>query len=136
MPKQLFACLWASLITLVMSVAFASANPVGSYDVEGKNPNKSNYTGKVQVTRTGDTYSVRWRVGNTTFRGTGLGARVIDGRFNIGPARANDSMIAVGYASGRNYGIAFFFRRQANEWEGIWAFGGAKTIGRENWFPQ
>lgn len=115
----------------------ASASPIGNYDVEGRNPGSaSKYDGSVTVRRTGDTYSVRWRVGRTNYIGTGLGASLKNGKFFIGPASADDTMIAVGYASGRSFGMAFFIKRKNDQWQGIWTYGGSRKIGRESWFPR
>ena len=104
------ALLW-SVVT-----AFA-ADPVGSYDVQGSNPDGSKYTGTVTVTRTGDTYRVTWRVGDTRYDGTGIG---------------NKEFLAVSYRSGDESGLALYGADGGN-WKGIWTYAGGSKIGAELW---
>jgi hypothetical protein len=46
-------------------------SPEGVYDVAGRNPNGSRYSGRVNITRLGDRYRFDWRVGSSTYQGTG-----------------------------------------------------------------
>ncbi|MEO8668910.1 MAG: hypothetical protein ABI399_10360, partial [Bauldia sp.] len=45
--------------------------PGGNYAVAGRNPDGSAYDGTVAIGRKGPTYRVNWRVGASTYRGTG-----------------------------------------------------------------
>jgi hypothetical protein len=112
---------------------FALAEPTGDYQVQGKNPDGKPYTGVVQVTRTGETYSVKWNVGGTEFIGTGLGAKFIGDRFQMGPASPDDTAISVGYISGNSFGMAMYFQQPDGTWQGIWTYGGSDKASLENW---
>jgi hypothetical protein len=109
------------------------ADPVGSYTAQGVNSDGSKYEGKVSVTRTGETYSVTWKVGDGEFVGTGLGAKFVGDRFQMGPASADDTAISVGYISGKTFGMAMFFQQPDGVWQGIWTFGGSDKAAYENW---
>jgi hypothetical protein len=45
--------------------------PSGRYNVSGRNPNGSSYTGTVSISRRGERFELEWRVGSTSYRGTG-----------------------------------------------------------------
>jgi hypothetical protein len=45
--------------------------PGGRYTVSGRNPNGSSYTGTVSISRRGERFELEWRVGSTSYRGTG-----------------------------------------------------------------
>lgn len=45
--------------------------PGGRYRVAGRNPNGSRYTGTVTIARDSGRYRLDWRVGSSTYRGTG-----------------------------------------------------------------
>jgi hypothetical protein len=47
------------------------AEPGGSYRVTGRNPDGSSYDGKVTIARLGSVFRVEWRVGSSSYRGTG-----------------------------------------------------------------
>lgn len=107
----------AAALALSALTAFA-AEPVGRYRVEGSNPGStSRYSGTVHVEKTGDTYRVVWVVGHTRYIGTGIG---------------NDEFIAVSYRSGRDTGLALY-RAEGDNWQGVWAYAGSRTIGTEVW---
>ena len=60
-----------------------SANPVGTYNVAGQNPEDgSKYTG----TRFGQVYNVFWNVAGEEFSGTGIGAAMVNGEMIFGTA--------------------------------------------------
>ncbi len=44
----------------------------------------ASYRGKVKISRTGDTYSVFWTIDGQEFYGTGLGAKFVGDRFEMG----------------------------------------------------
>lgn len=112
----------AFVIATALAVATVSAwaaSPEGTWTVIGTNPDgTSSYTGKVTVTRKGQTYEVTWTIGNDIQRGTGV---IVDGRFGV----AYD---AAGKAS-----IALYTEKSANEWSGLWALGGDTRSGTETW---
>ena len=43
----------------------------GSYKVEGRNADGSGYDGTVTITKHGKVYQLSWKVGNTSYRGSG-----------------------------------------------------------------
>ena len=129
----------ALLLAAVVALAgpAALADPIGTYRVVGTNPDSGGeYRGTVTVTRTGETYSVVWQIGNTRFVGTGLGAVIRNGGFFIGPAESSDSALAIGYASGNSFGMAMYFEREDGRWEGVWTYGGSDKVATEVWYPR
>lgn len=124
------ACLAAAF--LLQPAAFA--DPVGTYSVEGTNPdNGSTYSGTVEVTRTGETYQVVWDIAGQRFVGTGLGALIRDDSFLVGAAESDDTAISVGYKSGDGFGMAMYFEQDDGTWDGIWTYGGSDRVARETW---
>ncbi len=110
--------LCAALALVLSAAAALAADPVGSYRVEGTNPGgASQYIGRVQVERTGETYRVVWVVGHTRYVGTGIG---------------NKEFLAVSYRSGRDSGLALYSADGGN-WKGVWAYAGARKMGAEIW---
>ena len=115
----------------------ALADPAGTYDLTGLDPQSGNtYKGTVTVTRTDDTYSVVWKIGNDTISGIGTGIRLTDGRAVLGPADADDVGLSVSYESGGQHGTATYFEQPDGAWHGIWAFIGWKRISTEDWVPR
>lgn len=108
-------------LSCLATAAFA-ADPVGTYNVEGKNPSGSTYEGTVTVKRTGDTYSVEWEVGSTHYTGTAIG---------------NKDFLGVTYQSGDDdhTGVALYGEDGGN-WRGVWTYAGGKSIGAEVWKRQ
>ena len=123
----------AASCLLFASSTLAFADPTGTYNVQGKNADGGQYTGKVSVARTGETYSVTWEVGGTKFIGTGLGAKFVGDRFQMGPASPDDTAISVGYVSGKSFGMAMYFQQPDGRWQGIWTYGGSDKAGYEDW---
>lgn len=109
--------LTAAALLLSAAAAFA-ADPVGSYSIQGTNPDGTGkYSGTVSVAKTGETYRVVWVVGSTRYVGTGIG---------------NKDFIAVSYKSGNDSGLALYGANGGN-WAGVWAYSGAREIGTEIW---
>ena len=108
-----------AVLSCFATAAFA-ADPVGTYNVEGKNPSGSTYEGTATVTKTGETYKVEWEIGNTSYKGTAIG---------------NKDFIAVTYQSDNGTGLALYGEDGGN-WEGVWAHAGATSVGTEVWKRQ
>jgi hypothetical protein len=126
--------LTASCLLFLASSGAAFADPTGVYKVEGKNADGSPYNGTVRVERTGETYAVTWNVGGTEFIGTGLGAKFVGDRFQMGPASPDDTAISVGYVSGKSsFGMAMYFQQPDGRWQGIWTYGGSNKASYEDW---
>jgi hypothetical protein len=106
----------AAVFCLVVTPAVA--DPTGSYDITGTNPNGgSGYSGSVTVERTGQTYRVVWVVGSERYEGTAIG----DSRF-----------LAVSYRSANQSGLALYGAK-GDEWDGVWTYSGSRQIGTEHW---
>jgi len=123
----------AGTIVLAM-VATALAGPEGTYSVTGTNPGRSGtYKGMVTVKRVGETYEIVWNIAGTRFTGSGLGAAPVKGGSVMGPADSGDDTLAVGYISGRSFGIAFYVEQPDGTWDGVWTYGGSDQVGTETW---
>jgi hypothetical protein len=103
----------AVAVSLVSSAALA--NPVGRYDVDGKSPDGSTYSGVATIEPTGQTFVVTWLIGKDKFVGTAVG---------------NDEFFAVAYRSGSSTGVAVY-GREGNDWIGVWTFTGGRQAGVE-----
>lgn len=128
--KTLLGACWV----LLAGVACALAGPEGDYAVTGTNPGANGtYRGSVSVRQTGETYEVIWDIAGTRYTGSALGAAPVKGRSMMGPADAGDDTLAVGYISGRSFGLAFYVEQDDGTWKGVWTYGGSDKIGTEVW---
>ena len=120
--RHLFA---AGLVAggLLVSAGAAFGQQVEVFNVVGSNPGSTNpdYRGKVGITKTGDTWQIEWRVGNTPVRGTGL---IMDAKY----------MAATGVLQGVPF--VFIMRKDGNRFIGEWTVQGQTKIGREIWTPE
>jgi len=98
-------------------VAAFAADPVGSYEVQGNNPDGSKYSGTVTVTQTGQTYRVVWKIGSTRYTGTAIGDK---------------NFLAVSYQSANQTGLALY-GADGDNWKGIWTYSGGTSMGAELW---
>jgi hypothetical protein len=132
---MLIRCLTAAAL-LALTPMTAMADPVGTYEIVGTNPNSgTEYKGTAEVTRTGETYSVTWTIGNSAITGTGLGAKFVsETRFEMGAATPDDIALSVGYVAQGTSGIAMYFEQPDGHWEGVWTYGGTTKATSEKWF--
>jgi hypothetical protein len=122
---------------LLAAPTFAWADPTGTFKVQGKSPDSGkDYVGSVTVERTGETYKVTWKIGNSEYAGTGLGAKFVGNRFEMGPASPDDTAISVGYISGKTFGMAMYFQQPDGTWQGVWTYAGTTKAAPENWTAQ
>ncbi|MDB5524807.1 MAG: hypothetical protein JWM58_2570 [Rhizobium sp.] len=127
----------AAACLLLAMPALAWADPTGAYQVRGVNPgDNKEYTGTVNVVRNGETYNVSWNIAGQEFVGTGLGAKFIGDRFQMGVASPDDTAISVGYISGQSFGMAMFFQQPDGHWQGIWTYAGSNKASTEDWYPR
>ncbi len=97
----------------------------GQYSVEGQNPGQERtYKGEAQIKRTGRTYSVIWKVGQTPQFGTGI---LIDKVFSI-----VFQTFTPGGGPGRP-GIAVFSVENDRIGQGVWTGIGQQDTGIESW---
>jgi hypothetical protein len=101
-------------------VAAFAADPTGSYEVQGTNPDGSTYSGTVTVTQTGQTYKVVWQVGGDTFTGTGIG---------------NKDFLAISYVYDKDTGLVLLGADGGN-WNGVWAYADGTKMAKETWKRQ
>jgi len=117
----LFLLFW---LCCMAAPAWAEA-PLGDWFCVGQNPgDKRQYKGQVSVIKSGETYTVMWRFGNSTYIGTGIeqqGAFAVAFTQNQMTPQPNP---VVGLA---------LFRRQGENWEGQWTQMGSQSLGRETW---
>ena len=94
--------------------------PVGDFIVRGKNAGDSReYKGQVSVIKSGDTYTVMWRFGGTTYIGTGV--------------EMNNSF-AVAFKPSETLQVGLLLLQKKDKvWQGKWTQMGAKTVGVETW---
>jgi hypothetical protein len=127
-----------AIAVLVLAVpAAASADPVGTFDLRGVNPeDNQQYTGTVTVTRTGQTYHVVWDIADQKLVGTGVGLKMVDGRMVMSGASEDDVGISIAYGSDGTFGTVVYFEQPDGSWHGIWAYDGWDHISTEDWFPR
>lgn len=123
----------ASLLLAAALSTPALADPVGTYDVIGTNPDDGGeYQGTVVVSRTGETYSVAWTIAGTESNGVGIGGKR-GSKETTGIASANDDMITVGYGNESGFGISQYDRQPDGSWKGHWAYADGEKISTETW---
>lgn len=114
-------CLGFYALGMVAAVA-QSPDVAGRYRVEGSNPGgQGSYRGEVIIARKGDTYQVRWQIGQGAQVGTGIVLdKVFSVTFQAGPGPA---------------GVAAFRIDPNGTLTGIWAGAGVTALGTETWTP-
>lgn len=94
----------------------------GDYSIMGTNPGSQNrYGGKLKITRTGDTYQLRWNVDDSVT--TGVGIKVDD-----------DLFVAWGDKE-EPYGVVSY-TFDGGRAKGVWTLGGASQTGTEDLVKQ
>lgn len=63
---------FAVLAIVFLTVPAASLAIEGTYDCVGQNPKGDTYRGTVVIEKFGDSYELRWRIGNSTHVGVGF----------------------------------------------------------------
>lgn len=112
----------------------ALADPVGSYDVRGTNPDGAEgYKGTVKVTRNRETYKVVWHIGDQPMTGVGIGMKMVGGRMQAGPASKDDVGLSVAYRLDDAFGTVLYLEQEDGSWRGIWAYDGWKQVATEDW---
>ncbi|MCW5721260.1 MAG: hypothetical protein KIS86_08970 [Devosia sp.] len=115
------ALLTAMAVLALSTVAFAQ-DIAGRYSLEGGNPGSSGrYGGEVEVTASGDTYQVIWRIGGQTQEGTGV---LVGEVFSVAWQQ-----------KGAAPGIAVYERGGDGTLSGVWAPMGSSALGIEVWTP-
>jgi len=111
----------------------ALADPVGTYDVVGVNPDTGGeYSGTVTVSRNGETYAVVWTIAETESTGVGIGGKR-GGSVTTGAASPDDDMITIGYGNENGFGISQYDLQPDGSWKGHWAYAGGEKVSTETW---
>ncbi|MFN8509943.1 MAG: hypothetical protein U0Z75_05205 [Deinococcaceae bacterium] len=103
------------ILGLIWGFSVAWAAVEGQYTVVGTNPNGTQYRGTLVISKGTSTYDLRWQVGQSSYRGTGI--------------LAND-ILSVGWLAGKTCGVVSYSVKQ-NRLDGVWAGCGAKDVGTE-----
>ncbi|MEO0544647.1 MAG: hypothetical protein AAFY99_12600 [Pseudomonadota bacterium] len=134
--QRMMKALTASLI-LLATTAIGVAGPEGNYDVRGTGVDGEPYAGSVTVTRTGETYSVKWNIGGDTYFGSGIGASPLHNGAIMGHASESDNVLTIGYSgSYEELRVAFYMEHANGVWQGIWTEYGSPKVSVENWYPK
>jgi hypothetical protein len=115
---------WSALMGVAMTMSAAAEGIDGLYRVEGHSPGSTEtYKGQAQIKKTGDTYTVVWRIGESGHVGTGiLRGNVLSVFFQPLDRRAAP-------------GIASFLITDDKVTEGTWTVLGGNAVGVERWIP-
>jgi hypothetical protein len=115
---------WAIGLSAALTVSASAEGIDGLYRIEGHSPGSSEvYKGEAQIKRTGDTYTVVWRIGESGHVGTGiLTGNVLSVFFQPLDRRAPP-------------GVASFLVAADKVTEGTWTVLGANEVGVERWIP-
>ncbi|HVL70793.1 MAG TPA: hypothetical protein VM434_02815 [Beijerinckiaceae bacterium] len=116
----------AGLCGLALALTVGLSAPAqaidGLYSVEGRQPDSEQvYRGEAQIVKTGDTYSVMWRIGQMQHIGTGI---------------LRDNVLAIYFQPlhpRASAGVASFRILNDKVAEGSWTGLGGKVVGTEHW---
>jgi hypothetical protein len=116
--------LWSLAAGGILTISTAAHALDGVYRVEGHSPGSTDvYKGEAQIKKTGDTYTVVWRIGESGHVGTGiLTDNVLSIFFQPLDRRAAP-------------GIASFHIIDDKVVDGTWTVLGGNAVGEERWFP-
>jgi hypothetical protein len=109
-------------LALVPTLALPALALEGRYRVEGRIPGQErNYDGEAVVKRTGQTFTIAWRIGNSTHVGTGI---LVENKLTV---------VYQGVGGGGRPGVVIFDVRDDRIGEGVWTELGLQQVGTENW---
>jgi hypothetical protein len=118
MGKLLSRILFFGVLCALPAMALADGLD-GSYDATGINAlDGTSYSGTVTITRSGDVYEVTWKVGDSSYIGTGV--RV-------------DDVLSVGYTDETKswFGVVGYHIGKGGRLLGTWCTLLGKTVGTE-----
>jgi hypothetical protein len=123
---SIFKCrvLCSLALGAALTVSASAEGIDGVYRVEGHSPGSGEtYKGEAQIKKTGDTYTVVWRIGESGHVGTGiLTADVLSIFFQPLDRRGAP-------------GVASFRVIEGKIANGTWTVLGGKVVGTERWVP-
>jgi hypothetical protein len=124
MPSFKRRVLWCLAAGTVLTIGTAAHAIDGVYRVEGHSPGSAEvYKGEAQIKKTGDTYTVIWRIGESGHVGTGI---------------LTDNVLSIFFQPldrRASAGIASFHVIDDKVVDGTWTILGGKAVGEERWFP-
>lgn len=117
MRRFLLACLFACGLATALPLPAAAQLREGMYTVEGQNPDGSTYTGLLEMrAAAGSAWLVAWRIGELGVQGIGV---------------IQSGVLAVGYSTGGQVGVATFEVQPNGKLAGYWTIGagvGSETL--------
>jgi hypothetical protein len=112
----------ASIITFASAASAAEGDVGGSYDVLGKNPDGSEYSGTAVIQVTSEnTCRITWQTGGTT---------------SSGICMRNGHAFAAGYQLGDKVGLIIYDLKGDGSIVGIWTIADQAGVGSEVLTPQ
>jgi hypothetical protein len=106
----------AFLLLAGLASAFAGGSP-GKYQVEGKNPDGSTYSGTAQIVATSEvTCRITWKTGSTTSEGICM---------------RNGTSFAASYVLGDSIGLVVYVMNDDGSLEGAWTIADKDGVGEE-----
>ena len=73
MNRWIPAIIVASAVILIAPASMRAADITGTYSCAGKNPDGKGYSGKVEITKNGDTFRIKWTLVSTeSYEGIGI----------------------------------------------------------------
>ena len=125
MSKLKFHVLVPLIALIAFGVAANAENIEGMYRVEGNSPGADHaYKGKAQIKKTGETYTIVWRIGEGGHVGTGiLISDVLSVFFQPLDRRSAPGVASFRVLDGKITG-------------GAWTVLGGTVGGRERWVPE
>lgn len=117
-----------TMFTVLTLSTAASAQPVGTFSIEGRNPGATAgppaYTGTITITAAGDAFDVVWLVGASRTRVAGRGL-------------FQNGVFAVTYPNAQPPGPALVvYVRRGRTWVGRWLIPGTPGVGTETLTPR
>jgi len=91
----------------------------GEYVIKGNNPGgTAPYEGKLQITKTGKTYELKWTVGDVVTNGVGI--------------KVDDALFVAWAVDDKPFGVVAFTFEPGHA-KGVWTLAGATQTAPENW---
>ena len=109
-----------ALLVTAMSVTADDINPVGTYAYTGTDPDGTAYQGTVTVTKQHDQYGVSYKETSDAGVYTGVGL--------VG----DEEFVVAAVAEGKN-SISILTPDKKGGFTAVWAWEGAKGLGKETW---
>ena len=109
MRRLVLACLFACGLAAALPLPAAAQLREGVYTVEGQNPDGSTYQGLLEMRAgEGSSWMIGWRIGDMGVQGIGV---------------IQSGVLAVGYSTAGQVGVATFEVRPDGKLAGYWTIG-------------